>query len=237
MLILSIEASTEYLSLAVGTGVRVHAYEAHAGQRHSEWVLGAVDRLLGEAGFAASALQLVAFGAGPGSFTGLRIACGVAQGLALAGGVPAVAVDSFRAIAAGCNDAERVAVAMDARMGEVYFAALERDDGRWREFAPAVVCQPGDVPRLPPGRWVAAGTGFAVHQPALLSALGTTFDRVDIEARPGAAAIDALARLDVAAGLAIDPALAAPRYVRDRVALTTLERRVKAQAALVKASP
>ena len=90
----------------------------------------------------------IGFGAGPGSFTGLRIACGVAQGLALGLELPVVGVGTLEALAEQCR-AERVIAALDARMGEVYHGAYERDDGRWRAVREPSLCQPRDAPQVP----------------------------------------------------------------------------------------
>src|SRR5215831_9504859 len=110
-------------------------------------------------------MRILAFGAGPGSFTGLRIACGVAQGLAFGAGLPVVGVASLEAMAESAHAMHgwrRVAAALDARMHEVYFAAYEREGTRWRTEVDACVVAPADVP-VPDGRWSGAGNGFAAY--------------------------------------------------------------------------
>src|SRR5437660_10730805 len=128
----AIETSTEWCSVALWADGEIAALERRAATRHSELALPMLERLLAAAGIGAGQLDAVAFGAGPGSFTGLRIACGVAQGLAFARGLPVIGISSLEAIAEE-SGAARVVACVDARMSEVYYAALERKDGRWRE--------------------------------------------------------------------------------------------------------
>lgn len=194
------------------------------GQRHAELVLDAVDALLGEARLDRRALGGVAFGAGPGSFTGLRIACGVAQGLAFALGVPVLGVSSLETLAES-TEAARVAACLDARMGEVYFAAYVRDGPCWQVVVPPGVHAPGGVPALPGEGWVGAGSGFGAYAEALHARLGRSLARTDADAFPCASALLRIALPRLAAGEGGNPASAAPLYVRDKVALKTSERR------------
>ena len=119
----AIETSTEWCSVALWRDGELGAIEERAGSRHGELVLPMLDRLLAAAGLEVADLEAVAFGAGPGSFTGLRIACGIAQGLAFARGLPVLGVSSLEAMAEECG-AARVVACLDARMGEVYYSAL-----------------------------------------------------------------------------------------------------------------
>jgi tRNA threonylcarbamoyladenosine biosynthesis protein TsaB len=176
-----------------------------------------LETLLAQARLAIRDLQAVAFGAGPGSFTGLRIACGIAQGLAFARGLPACGVSTLEAMAEE-SGAPRAVACLDARMGEVYYCALERQDGRWREVIPAQCVAPERAPRPPGAGWVGCGSGFAVY-----GDMG--FDRVYPEIHPGAAAVARLAAPRLAAGEGVDAARIAPVYLRDKVAATTQERR------------
>ena len=136
MRVLAIDCSTEWLAVALGDASGFHERREHAGQTHSERVLPLVDALLAEVGWKLADLGGIAFGAGPGSFTGVRIACGVAQGLALGRGLPVAAVSTLEAIAQDAHRAHgatRVFACTDARMKEVYVAAYDRADARWRE--------------------------------------------------------------------------------------------------------
>jgi tRNA threonylcarbamoyladenosine biosynthesis protein TsaB len=217
MKIAAFETASEWCSVALWLDGEVHAIEARAGQRHGELVLPMLQTLLAQAHLAIGDLQAVAFGAGPGSFTGLRIACGIAQGLALARDLPACGVPTLEALAEE-SGAPRVVACLDARMGEVYYAALEKRHGRWREWIPAQCVAPAQAPRPPGAGWVGCGSGFAAY-----GDMG--FDRVYPEIHPGAAAVARLAAPRLAAGEGVDAARIAPVYLRDKVAATTQERR------------
>jgi tRNA threonylcarbamoyladenosine biosynthesis protein TsaB len=186
-------------------------------------VLPVVDALLHDVGWQLADLGGVAFGAGPGSFTGVRIACGVAQGLALGRGIPVAAVPTLEAIAQDAHRAHgaaRVFACTDARMKEVYVAAYERLHARWREvLAPAVV-GPADV-ALPDGRWFGAGDGLTAY-PVLIERCA--FAAADATIKPSARAIGELGRARLTAGQGTRASDALPLYVRHRVALTTAER-------------
>ena len=125
MRILALETSTEYCSAALWIDGQVAQSHVLAGHTHSDILLPTVKRLMDQAGLGFAQLDGVAFGAGPGSFTGLRIACGVAQGLAFAHDLPVVPVVSLESLAEQ-GDADAVITAFDARMGELYFAAYRR---------------------------------------------------------------------------------------------------------------
>lgn len=223
MNLLAIETATDALSLAVGARGRVHETTLAAGQRQAELILGEIDRLLARAGIAVAALDGIAYGAGPGSFTGLRIACGVAQGIAAARGIPVLGVSTLAAIAEA-SGAPRVIACLDARMGEVYHAAFERRGDTLHEVIPAGLHRPERVP-LPPGDgWTGCGAGFAAHGMALAARHGAVLVAVLPDASPSAAAILRLAAPRLARGEGEDAAAAAPVYLRDRVALKTAER-------------
>src|SRR3981189_2292000 len=139
----AIETSTEWCSVALWAGGEIAALERRAGMRHSELALPMLERLLAAAGISAGQLDAVAFGAGPGSFTGLRIACGLGQGPAFARGLPVIGLSSFEAPApeaAQSPGVTRVVACIDARMREVYYAALEKQgaphSSSWREVVP-----------------------------------------------------------------------------------------------------
>ena len=231
MKVLALETGSEWCSVAVGDGARWVVRSVHAGQLHSERIMPMLDAALAEAGVALRDLDGIAFGAGPGTFTGVRIACGIAQGLSLGSGVPVVPISTLAAlseVARRVHGWTHVLAAIDARMGEVYVAAHRFEAGRWREVAPPAVLAPSAV-RLPdasdanPGAasWFAAGSGFAAYP-----RLGSTLAPAGIDAAllPDAQAVGTLALPVLGAGGGIAAALALPIYVRDRVALTTAER-------------
>src|SRR5574341_1102006 len=128
----AIETSTEWCSVAVWRDGEIAALERRAGQRHSELALPMLQHLLDASRLSVSQLAAVAFGAGPGAFTGLRIACGLAQGLAFARNLPVIGISTLEALAQE-SGAARVVACLDARMREVYYAALEKRAGRWHE--------------------------------------------------------------------------------------------------------
>ena len=213
------ETATEWCSVAVWVDGEVTGAEESAGNRHGELVLPMLGRLLAAAGLSIAQLDAVAFGAGPGSFTGLRIACGVAQGLAFARDLPVLGIPTLEAMAEECG-AVRVVACLDARMREVYYSAIEKDDLRWREIVPAQCVAPAAV-QMPPGEgWVGCGNGFAAY-----GSLG--FSNVIPDIHPSAVAVARLAAPRLAAGEGVDAALAAPVYVRDKVAFTIQERNAR----------
>jgi len=223
MNVLGIETATEWLSLAVSVGGAVHERSLRAGHRHAELILGEIEALLTRAELRVGDLHGIAFGAGPGSFTGLRIACGVAQGIAVARRLPVLGVGTLAAIAAS-TDAPRVVACLDARMHEVYHAAYEQRQDGLHEVIPPGLHRPGEVP-LPEGDgWVGCGAGFTVHQASLTARYGARLTAVLPEVFPSATAIVRLATPRFAAGEGDEPGAAAPLYLRDRVALKTRER-------------
>ena len=223
--ILALECSTEYLSIALRSGVHVVSRAERAGQRHTELLLPMVAAVLAEANMSMSDLDGIAFGAGPGSFTGLRIACGVAQGLAFGADLPVIGVSTLLALAAA-SPASRVVVALDARMGEIYLAGYEKVNDQWQTIIAPCLTQPDAVPTLPGTNWYGAGSGFAAHGEALSACYGDQLDEIDRDAYPHAIHIAALAEVMFAAGQHLPAAQALPIYVRDKVALTERERGV-----------
>ncbi len=211
----AIETSTEWCSVALWRDGEVAAIERRAANRHSELVLPMLERLAGKAGITLAQLDAVAFGAGPGSFTGLRVACGLAQGLAFGRALPVIGISTLEAMAEA-SGAPRVVACIDARMGEVYYAALEKRSGRWVETVPVQCVAPQAAPRPPGQDWVGCGNGFAVYGDMGLK-------RILAEIHPGAVAVAQLAAPRLAAGEGVDAAAAAPIYVRDKVAFTRRE--------------
>ena len=212
MRLAAIETSTPWCSVALWSDGELAALERFAGQRHSELVLPMLESLFKDGKIE---IDAVAFGAGPGSFTGLRIACALAQGLALPRALPVLGVSTLEALAEE-SGARRVVACIDARMREVYYAALEKHDARWREVIPAQCIAPQEAPRPAGEGWVACGSGFEAY-----GDLG--FARTLAQVHPTAAAVAALAAPRLAAGEGVDAALAAPVYLRDKVALTKEE--------------
>ncbi|UUZ72091.1 tRNA (adenosine(37)-N6)-threonylcarbamoyltransferase complex dimerization subunit type 1 TsaB [Polaromonas sp. P1(28)-8] len=243
---LAFDTSTDRMSIALTDGVRVWQHSGAGGAQASATLIPAILALLADAGLALGQLDAIAFGRGPGSFTGLRTACAVAQGLAFGAnggaGIPVLPIDTLMAVAeearfqqraaAGRPPGEsvlRVTALLDARMDEMY---VQRYEFRGDACAPLGECElirPENlVPEPATGLW--AGNVFGVYAdrlPAGLAALTW------LEALPTATAMLRLAPALAAAGRCVDAAGALPIYVRDKVALTTDERaEVKARAAL-----
>jgi tRNA threonylcarbamoyladenosine biosynthesis protein TsaB len=221
--LLAIESSSDRLSVALFVDGEVSEREGEPGAIHSGRVLPLVGGLLAAGHVTLVELDGIAFGAGPGAFTGLRLACGVAQGLAFGANLPVIGVGSLEALAFGAG-AERVYACVDARMNEIYCAAYRIGEGRPDVvLAPSVVA-PAAAP-LPEGLdWLGCGSGFAAYAEILRARLGRTIARADGAARPRASAVARLAARRLARGEGADAAAAVPLYVRDRVALTVAER-------------
>ncbi len=214
----ALETSTEWCSVALWLDGEIAAAERRAGHRHSELALPMLEKLFNSFSVRADELDAIAFGAGPGSFTGLRIACGLAQGLALPRGLPVLGVPTLEAIAEE-SGAERVAASLDARMHEVYYAALEKRSSGWFYAVPAQCVAPREAP-LPAGDgWIGCGSGFAAYPDLLRNKMRS----VHPEIHPTALAVARLAAPRLAAGEGIAAAEAAPLYLREKVALTTQE--------------
>src|SRR4051794_34771269 len=159
MNLLAIETSTELCSVALLRDGELFVEEALAENRHSEMLMPMVRRVLERSHLTARQMHAFAFGQGPGSFTGIRIACGVVQGLAFGANRPVVPVPSLLALAEQANE-RRVAAALDARMGEAYIAAYARNAEDWDEIVSPRLVDAGAVPPLPGPRWVGTGSGF-----------------------------------------------------------------------------
>jgi tRNA threonylcarbamoyladenosine biosynthesis protein TsaB len=218
----AIETATEWCSVAIWNDGEIASLERRAGNRQGEFVLPMLGHLLAKTHLETKDLDAVAYGAGPGAFTGLRIACGVAQGLAFGRGLPVIGISTLEATAEE-SGGERVLVALDARMHEVYYAAFEKHADRWKIVLPATCVAPDEL-EIPPGHgWLGCGSGFAVYRERITPRLRDRLGHVAPDVRPSALAVARLAGPRLAAGEGVDAAEAAPHYVRDKIALTTAE--------------
>lgn len=232
MNLLAFETSTEACSVAVHADGWVRERFEVAPRRHAELALPWAEQLLDEAGLARAQLDAIAVGRGPGAFTGVRLGIGLAQGIALALGLPVVPVSTLQVLALRAPaDAPRVLAAIDARMGEVYAAAFERRDGVLVPVSTEAVCAP-DALALPGDDrdWFAVGTGLGAGNGMLAERLRPRLAGVDAQALPHAADLLALALPAFARGEACAPEQVEPAYLRDNVALT-LEQQRAARAA------
>lgn len=229
MKLLAFDTSTELISIAVTREVdgapRVWQHTGAGGAQASSALIPAIETVMAEAGLGFEALDAIAFGCGPGSFTGLRTACAVAQGLGFGADVPLLPVDTLLAVAEEARAQQgqqaqslRLLALLDARMGELYAAPYAYAQGRWAQQADFSLLKPeqlalGDAQAL-------AGNVFAEYG----ERLPLPADLPCWQALPTAAAMLRLAPALLAGGNAVAAADALPRYIRDKVALTTEER-------------
>ena len=223
MKILAVETSTEYCSVALWQDGLVTETCELVGQRHSELLMAMIDKLLKNSGIKIAQLDGIAFGQGPGSFTGVRIACGVAQGLALGANLQVAGVCTLLALTQASGH-KKVIAALDARMGEIYLAAYENIDGEWDVVVEPCLSKIDNVPSLLGDGWFGAGTGFAVNDRALSAHYVKQLAGVDPLVVPHASAVAKLAANEFSKNNAVDAAMALPLYLRDKVALKTSER-------------
>jgi tRNA threonylcarbamoyladenosine biosynthesis protein TsaB len=219
--ILALDTATEACSAALQVGESIYARWEEAPRDHTKKILPMVQALLDEAGITLSELDAIAFGRGPGSFTGVRIGVGVAQGLAFGAGVPLIGISTLAAMAQGAHrleGAERVVSAIDARMGEIYIGRyLLQDglmvlDGEERVTAPEAVAQEETLS----GLWFSTGTGFETYA-ELLNGLADDQRPCPAARLPAAQDMLPLAKAAWLAGSAVAPEQATPVYLRDKV--------------------
>lgn len=229
MLILALETSTEFATCALWRDGEVLERVCPPGRPHSETLLPLVGELLAEAASTVNDLDAIAFGCGPGAFTGLRVACAAAQGLAMPAATPLLPVVSLEAMAADSREAgDRPLLALlDARMGEVYVGAYPGTRSPTMESpwvrATLRVQRPEDIDLGNCAGWHACGNAPAAY-PRLRENLLAAGLTVEDGILPRAAIVAALAAPRLARGEGIDAALAAPLYIRDKVAKTVAER-------------
>ena len=234
MKFLAFDTSTDVMSIAVTDGERVLQHSGPGGARSSSTLIPALLALLADAGLQLADLDAIVFGRGPGSFSGLRTACAVAQGLAFGAkggaGMPVLPVDTLMAVAeearfqaqpSGAAPMQITAL-LDARMDEMYVQRFACDGQVCRPLDECTLIKPENL-SIDAACGLLAGNVFAVHA-ARLPAGWEAFARMEV--LPTATALLRLAPALAAAGHCVDPALALPLYVRDKVALTSEERAV-----------
>lgn len=231
--LLAVDTATEVCSVALAVGTTIVDRIEIVGQSHSERVLPMIQALLGAEGLGLADLDAIAFGAGPGAFTGLRIACGVAQGLAFGIGRPVIPIGNLAALALAAKRsnpaAGRVLTAIDARMNEAYWAVHEFAGGdAEREIAAPALAAAADLPALVQKFSVDLVAGNALQAFAGFAPAVNCATAADARADAGMIARLAIRRLQ--SGDVLAPEQAGPLYVRDRVALTIEERRAEKRA-------
>lgn len=236
MRILALETSTESGSCALWCDGAILQRQCPAGRSHSETLLPLVRELFQESGLSVAQLDGIAFGVGPGAFTGLRVACGAAQGLAVAADLPLLPVTSLEAMAAACADAASanadhgaILALLDARMAEIYAGFYGRPEKNWQLQGEIRVLSPAalPLPEMPlienTSARLACGNALLAY-PELAARVAAAGYQCYPNILPEAAWLTRLAAPRLAAGEGIDPAMAAPLYIRDKVAKTVAER-------------
>ncbi|HET7607604.1 MAG TPA: tRNA (adenosine(37)-N6)-threonylcarbamoyltransferase complex dimerization subunit type 1 TsaB [Gammaproteobacteria bacterium] len=220
MNMLAFETSSAVGSVALETAAGVVVRDLGIPREQTERLLAVTDELLNDARIELGSLDGIAFGRGPGSFTGLRVSVAVAQGLGAASGVPLLPVSSLLCLAerawqeAGC---ERALVCVDAHMGEVYWAHAARRGDEVEILGDERLSAPADVAPFEEAPWCAVGNGFAAHA-ATLAPIARAAAAVLPELVPSAAALLPRAKRDLIAGRATPPSAALPVYLREQTA-------------------
>ncbi len=225
MKLLAIDTSTEACSAALWLEGEVHQHYQIAPREHGQLILPMIESLLADAGLTLAQMDTLAFGRGPGGFTGVRIANGVIQGLAFGADLPVVPVSSLAALAQGAHtdmNATHILAAIDARMGEVYWGVYHSpENGLVVQIEQEIVCLPQQVPLPNAGlnhHWVGAGSGWLTYAQPLQARLGNKVSSWDGHRYPQARHIAQLGADAFQRGLAVSAEHALPVYLRDEVA-------------------
>lgn len=219
MKILALDTATEACSAALLSGDDVYERHEIAPRRHAELILPMVDAVLAQAGLGLDDLDAIAFGRGPGAFTGVRIAAGVTQGLALGAGLPVIPISSLAGLAQpALGKAAVVLPAIDARMGEVYWAAYESGQGGLvTALAGEQVASP-DAVRVPStGQIFGIGSGWGTYRERLERILEGQIGGIDPDRFPLAKDMLPLAVREYSSGRCVSAEQALPVYLRDNV--------------------
>jgi len=228
MNILSLDTCTESCSAALLYQGELFERGELTQRGHSDLILGMMDDLFAQAGTTISVIDALAFGRGPGSFTGVRVGIGVAQGIAFARDVPVIPISSLAAVAQVAADQyqlEHIAVAMDARMGEVYAAHYHCDAGVVTLADHERVCPPEAFTPYDDRHWTGIGTGWREYETLLTEQFSPLLIDVHQNCYPHASSIIKLAQVEAKAGRLVSAELALPVYLRDNVAKKKGERK------------
>jgi len=223
MKLLALDTSTQDLSLAIQNGEQRVEFHETVGQQHAERALPELQRLLDAAGVKLGELDAIVYGQGPGSFTGLRIGAGLAQGLAVSAKLPLIGIPTLDAVAAQAPAVERLLVCLDARMQQVYLGHYDTRHGVRRQ-GPIELLDPAEL-RLEGSAWIAAGNGLTAYADRLPDSLAAQLAQQLPGLRPCASAYLELALSG--AYPSHDAASAELLYVRNKVALTAREQQAQ----------
>lgn len=220
MKILAIETATEACSAALSIGDScIHRFEI-APRQHTQLILPMVDELLLEADIQIEELDAIAFGQGPGTFTGVRIAIGVVQGLAFAHDIPVLPISTLAALAQhSANEYDCVAASIDARMQEIYWGLYKKDtSGVMQPILEEKVCAATECPIPSEGNWFGIGTGWNTYPKELESRFKSNLLGFNGDILPTAVDVMTLAKADYKKGNAVSVEAAMPVYLRNKVA-------------------
>ena len=221
MNILALDTSTESCSVALLFEGQLFEQSIMTQREHSQRILGMMDALFNDAGTTLAAIDAVAFGRGPGSFTGVRVAVSVAQGIAFASDLPVIPVSTLAAVAQAAielNAGQQIAVAMDARMGEIYTGLFVNQYGlavpcyEEQVSAPAMFIPQGE------GTWTGVGSGWSAYQAVLQQNFANQLSDIVTDVLPQASMIATLADVEAQQGRMLPAAQALPVYLRNNVA-------------------
>ena len=222
MKLLALDTSTDACSVALRIAGETQMDFRIAPRQHTDIILGMIEELLKSADLSLTQLDAIAFGRGPGAFTGLRIAAGVVQGLAFGAQLPVAPVSSLAALAQAASDrhgVEQILAVMDARMHEVYCACYQRQNDVMVLQDEEIVIAPAKLQLPQVGAWFGAGSGFAHYHDELGQRARENLAGVDDSLLPDAAAIAQLAEVEFKAGNVVSAEQALPVYIRDNVAV------------------
>ena len=227
MKILAVDTATEACSAALYINGDIQERFEIAPREHTKLLLPMVDSLMTEAGLRPQQLDAMAFGCGPGSFTGVRIATGVMQGVAYGADLPVVAVSTLAAISQAClqkTNHNTIFTAVDARMGEIYWAVYQRDADGYAQLLGQEKVQPASEVDALQQAGYGIGSGWQCYEQELTDRLGEQLLGFDADYLPHSAQIALLGAVGVQRGQTVPVEQAMPVYLRDKVAKTTAER-------------
>lgn len=221
MKLLALDTSSDACSVALAKDEDIYHLHDIIPRGHANGLLSRIDHLLQHTGMRLDELDAIAYGCGPGSFTGLRIAAAAVQGLAFASKLPVIPISDLAILAQGAwrrHKASQVAVALDARMNEVYYGLYALDEYSIMSTRSAeCVCQPAQINVPAAGTWQGVGNGWAVYAQEL-QAREVTVPVLDAQALPDAVDLLSLARVALLEGRLVTPQAALPVYLREEIA-------------------
>ena len=231
MKLLAVETATEACSAALYIDGEITERFSLTANEHTKLILPMIDTLMSEAGLLPQQLDALAFGCGPGSFTGVRIATGVIQGIAFGADLPVVPISTLAAIAQDYFDSNdnmeqhTAFTAMDARMGEIFWGVYNRDQFGYAALIGKEVVTLAEDIAFPDLTGIGLGSGWGVYEEILMLRLAGKVKDYEVDIRPRARAIARLGARGFELGFAVAVELAMPVYLRDKVAKTEAERK------------